>query len=70
MIGYIKNGSINKAASLHKKYLKYFMVFYNNQSYPNKKVLYLKGMDEGFQDLLLYDMETVEEEFFSKLLIK
>lgn len=71
MIGYIKNGSINKAASLHKKYLEIFYgIFITTSPIPIKKVLYLKGMDEGFLRPPLYDMETVEEEFLSKILIK
>jgi len=71
MIGYIKNGSIVKAAELHKKYLEIFYgIFITTSPIPIKKALYLKGMDEGFLRPPLYDMETGEKEFLSKLLLK
>ncbi len=71
MIGYIKNGSIIKAAELHKKYLEIFYgIFITTSPIPIKKALYLKGMDEGFLRPPLYDMETGEEEILSKLLLK
>jgi len=71
MIGYIKNGSIIKAAELHKKYLEIFYgIFITTSPIPIKKALYLKGMDEGFLRPPLYGMETGEEEILSKLLLK
>jgi 4-hydroxy-tetrahydrodipicolinate synthase len=71
MIGYIKNGSLNKAASLHKKYLEIFYgIFITTSPIPIKKALYLKGIDEGFLRPPLYDMEAGEEEFLSKILLK
>jgi 4-hydroxy-tetrahydrodipicolinate synthase len=71
MIEYIKNGSINKAADLHKKYLEIFYgIFITTSPIPIKKALYLKGIVEGFLRPPLCDMEAYEEEIFSKLLLK
>jgi len=71
MIGYIKNGNINSAADLHKKYLEIFYgIFITTSPIPIKKALYLKGLDEGFLRPPLCDMEAGEEEFLSKLLLK
>jgi len=71
MIGYIKNGSITKAASLHKKYLEIFYgIFITTSPIPIKKALQLKGLDSGFLRPPLYDMEACEEEIFTKLLLK
>jgi 4-hydroxy-tetrahydrodipicolinate synthase len=71
MIEYIKNGSIKKAADLHKKYLEIFYgIFITTSPIPIKKALNLRGIDAGILRPPLYNMEACEEEIFSKILLK
>jgi 4-hydroxy-tetrahydrodipicolinate synthase len=71
MIGYIKKGSITKAADIHKKYLEIFYgIFMTTSPIPIKRALYLKGIIADILRPPLYNMEACEEEIFSKLLLK